>query len=187
MPSEQLDTVLLAGAGVLLAAILAVRVSVGVGLPSLLVYLAIGVLLGESVIGIPFEDYDLASTLGFCALVLILAEGGLTTRWSQVRPAVGVGLALATLGVAVSVLFVAVTAHQLLDLRWQLAVLLGAVVSATDAAAVFSVLRRVPLEPSVSWARWRRSPGSTTHRSQSWSPWSPPAPHPPAARSPPCC
>lgn len=149
MPSEQLDTVLLAGAGVLLAAILAVRVSVGAGLPSLLVYLAIGVLLGESVIGIPFEDYDLASTLGFCALVLILAEGGLTTRWSQVRPAIGVGLALATLGVAVSVLFVAVTAHQLLDLRWQLAVLLGAVVSATDAAAVFSVLRRVPLEPSV--------------------------------------
>jgi cell volume regulation protein A len=149
VPIEQLDTILLVGAGVLLAAILAVRVSVYAGLPSLLVYLAFGVLLGESVVGIPFEDYDLASALGYLALVLILAEGGLTTRWSQVRPAVGLGLALSTIGIAVSVLVMTVAAHALLDLRWQLALLLGAVVSATDAAAVFSVLRQVPLRPRV--------------------------------------
>ena len=149
MPIEQLDTTLLVGAGVLLAAILAVRLSVDAGLPSLLVYLAIGVLLGESVVGIPFEDYDLASALGYVALVLILAEGGLTTRWSQVRPTAGLGLALATVGIAVSVLVMSVAAHLLLDLRWQLALLLGAVVSATDAAAVFSVLRQVPLRSSV--------------------------------------
>ena len=149
MPIHQLDTTLLIGAGVLLAAILAVRVSVDVGLPSLLVYLGIGVLLGESVVGIPFEDYDLAAALGYLALVLILAEGGLTTRWSQVRPAVGLGLALSTVGIAVSVLVMTLAAHVLLDLRWQLALLLGAVVSATDAAAVFSVLRQVPLRSRV--------------------------------------
>ncbi len=149
MSIDQLDTALLLGAGVLLAAIAAVRLSVGAGLPSLLVYLAIGVLLGESVVGIPFEEYDLAHALGFLALVLILADGGLTTRWSQVRPAFGIGLALASVGTAVSVGFMTLTAHLLLGLRWELALLLGATVSATDAAAVFSVLRRVPLRPSV--------------------------------------
>ncbi len=149
MPIEQLDAALLIGAAVLLAAVLAVRLSVGAGFPSLLIYLGFGVVLGESVLGIPFEDYGLASALGYVALILILAEGGLTTRWSAVRPAFGLGLALATVGVAVSVLVVAVTTHLLLDLSWQLAVLLAAVVSATDAAAVFSVLRLVPLRPSV--------------------------------------
>ena len=143
--AHQMDTVLLIGAVVMLAAILAVRLSVGVGLPSLLVYLLIGVLLGESGLGINFEDANVAHALGFAALVLILAEGGLTTQWPEIRPAMRMGVALATLGVAVSVTVVAVGAHYLLGLDWELAILLGAVTSPTDAAAVFSVLRRVPL------------------------------------------
>jgi potassium/hydrogen antiporter len=146
---EELDGVLLAGAAVLLAAILAVRLSVRAGLPSLLVYLGIGILLGDSVIGIEFSNAELAHVLGLAALMLILAEGGLTTRWSDIRPAMGAGLLLATLGVAASVLLVAVPVHFLLGLDWQLAVLLGAVTSPTDAAAVFSVLRSVPLRASV--------------------------------------
>jgi cell volume regulation protein A len=149
VPIEQLDAALLVGAAELLAAVLAVRLSARAGFPSLLVYLGFGVVLGESVLGIPFEDYDVASTLGYVALILILAEGGLTTRWSAVQPAFGLGVALATVGVAVSVLVVAVSTHLLLGLRWELALLLAAVVSATDAAAVFSVLRLVPLRPSV--------------------------------------
>ncbi|MGH3330421.1 MAG: potassium/proton antiporter [Nocardioidaceae bacterium] len=140
-----MDTVLLIGAVVMLAAILAVRVSVGAGLPSLLVYLAMGVLLGEAGLGIDFEDAGVAHALGFAALVLILAEGGLTTHWEEIRPAMRMGVLLATVGVAVSVTIVAVGAHYLFDLDWQTAVLLGAVTSSTDAAAVFSVLRRVPL------------------------------------------
>ena len=142
---EQLDTVLLVGAAVTLAAILAVRVSVRAGLPSLLVYLLMGVLLGDAGAGISFEDPAAARALGFAALVLILAEGGLTTHWPEIRPAMGLGLTLATLGVGVSVAVVAVGSHYLLGLDWQLAVLLGAVTSPTDAAAVFSVLRRVPI------------------------------------------
>jgi cell volume regulation protein A len=146
---DLLDTALFAGAAVMLAAILAVRVSLRAGLPSLLFYLGLGVLLGEAVIGVEFSDAALAHALGFGALILILAEGGLTTRWDDVRPAMGLGALLATLGVTVSVACVAVPAHYLLGLDWQLAVLLGAVTSPTDAAAVFSVLRHVPLRPSI--------------------------------------
>jgi cell volume regulation protein A len=143
--AQQLDAVLLVGAAVMLAAILAVRLSVRVGLPSLLAYLLMGVLLGESAIGIQFDDANVAHALGFGALVLILAEGGLTTAWSEIRPAMGMGAALATLGVAVSVTVMALGGYYLFGLDWQLAILLGAVTSPTDAAAVFSVLRRVPL------------------------------------------
>jgi potassium/hydrogen antiporter len=150
--AHQMDTVLLVGATVMLVAILAVRLSVGVGLPSLLVYLLMGVLLGESGLGIRFEDADVAHALGFAALVLILAEGGLTTQWAEIRPAMGFGVCLATIGVAVSVTVMALGAHYLLGLEWRLAVLLGAVTSPTDAAAVFSVLRRVPLPRSLTGA-----------------------------------
>lgn len=142
---EQLDQFLLVGAAVTFAAVLAVRVSSRAGLPSLLLYLLIGVILGESVIGIGFEDAQVAHALGFAALVVILAEGGLTTNWREVRPSMRLGFSLATIGVAVSVAVVAVGSHYLLGLPWQLAVLLGAVTSPTDAAAVFSVLRVVPL------------------------------------------
>ena len=142
---HQLDTVLLVGAAVMLVAILAVRASVRVGMPSLLIYLLMGVLLGEAGLGIDFENPDVAHALGFAALVVILAEGGLTTAWPDIKPSMKVGVALATLGVAVSIAVVAVGAHLIFGLDWQLAVLLGAVTSPTDAAAVFSVLRRVPL------------------------------------------
>jgi potassium/hydrogen antiporter len=149
---EELDGYLLVGTAVLLAAILAVRVSVRAGLPSLLLYLLMGVALGEAGLGIPFEDAALAHALGFGALVLILAEGGLTTRWSEVRSSIGLGGALASIGVAVSVAVMAVLTHYVLGLDWRLAVLLGAVTSPTDAAAVFSVLRRVPLPRRLTGA-----------------------------------
>jgi cell volume regulation protein A len=141
--AHQMDTVLLIGTVVMLAAILAVRVSVGVGLPSLLAYLLMGVLLGQA--GVGFSDASVAHALGFAALVLILAEGGLTTHWQEIRPAIGMGVLLATLGVAISVTVVAVGARLLFAWDWETAILLGAVTSSTDAAAVFSVLRRVPL------------------------------------------
>ena len=149
---HQLDSFVLMGATVTLLAILAVRVSSRAGLPSLLIYLLMGVALGESVLGIPFEDYQLAHALGFLALAVILAEGGLTTSWSEVRSSMRLGAALATIGVAVSVVVMAVAAHYLLGLPWELAVLLGAVCSPTDAAAVFSVLRVVPLPRRLTGA-----------------------------------
>ncbi len=142
---HQLDAFLLVGSAVTFLAILAVRLSSGVGLPSLLIYLLMGVVLGEAGLGIEFEDAELAHALGFAALAIILAEGGLTTSWREAKPSMRLGLSLATVGVAVSVAIVAVGSHYLLGLPWELAVLLGAVCSPTDAAAVFSVLRVVPL------------------------------------------
>ena len=129
------------GAAVVLVAVLAVRVSVRVGLPSLLMYLAIGVGLGESGLGIQFSDPQLTQSLGLAALVLILAEGGLTTRWRAVRPALGEGIALSTIAVVASVGITGTALHFLLGFDWRLALLWGAVLASTDAAAVFSVLR----------------------------------------------
>ncbi len=149
MDADSLDQLLLVGSGVLLLAILAVRASARVGLPSLLIYLAMGILLGESVLGVEFDDAKTAHALGFAALVVILTEGGLTTKWAEVRPSITLGVALATLGVAISVGVVAVVAHFALGLSWELALLLGAITSPTDAAAVFSVLRKVPLKPKL--------------------------------------
>ncbi len=143
--AHQLDAVLLMGSGITLLAILAVRASSRAGLPSLLIYLLMGVALGEAGLGIHFEDAEVAHALGFAALVVILAEGGLTTQWSAIRPSMRMGVSLATVGVAVSVTLMALGGHYLLGLSWELAILLGAVTSATDAAAVFSVLRVVPL------------------------------------------
>jgi len=136
-----LEVLLGAAAAVVLLGVLAVRASVRLGLPSLLLYLAIGILLGESVLGIQFSDAGLTEAAGLGALVLILTEGGLTTRWAAVRPALGVGIALSTVAVVVSIGVVGAALHLILDLDWRTAFLWGAVLSSTDAAAVFSVLR----------------------------------------------
>ncbi len=150
LDASQLDDFLLTGSAVTLLAVVAVRWTSRAGLPSLLIYLLIGVVLGESVLGFPFDNADLAHSLGFAALALILAEGGLTTSWKRMRPSLLFGLTLATVGVGVSVLVIAAAGHFLLGMPWQLAVLLGAVTSPTDAAAVFSVLRKVPLPARLS-------------------------------------
>jgi len=145
MSIEQFDLGVLVGATVLVIAVVAVRLAASTGTPSLLLYLALGVALGEDGLGVQFDDYALTRVLGYAALVLILVEGGLTTRWSSMRDAVAPAAVLSTVGTAVSVGVVAAAGHWLLDLPWVQALLLGAVVSSTDAAAVFSVLRRVPL------------------------------------------
>ncbi|WP_036372567.1 potassium/proton antiporter [Micromonospora sp. ATCC 39149] len=143
------DLALLLGAGVLLVAVGAVRFSSRLGVPSLLVYLALGVAIGESGLGIRFDDVELTRTLGFCALIVIIAEGGLTARWSTLRPVLGVATALSTVGVVVSILVVGLVVHLLLGLDWRLAMLYGAVLSSTDAAAVFATLRRLRLPPRL--------------------------------------
>lgn len=141
----RLDVWLLAGAVVVLASIAAVRLSYRVGLPSLLAYLGLGLLIGEAGLGVRFDNAELAQTLGLAALVIILAEGGITTNWRHVRSGVPTALLLATLGSLISIAIVAVAVHWLLGSEWRLSLLAGAVLAPTDAAAVFSVLRRLPL------------------------------------------
>ncbi|HWN31717.1 MAG TPA: potassium/proton antiporter [Pseudonocardia sp.] len=147
-----LEAMLGVGAAVVLLSVVAVRASVRLGLPSLLLYLGIGVLLGESVLGFQFENAELTESLGLAALVLILIEGGLTTRWHDVRPSLGLGISLSTLAVAVSIGVTGSALHLLLDLDWRTAFLWGAVLSSTDAAAVFSVLRGVGVRRRLSGA-----------------------------------
>ena len=147
---HDLTPALLVGSVVLLVSVAAVRLSVKSGLPSLLLYLGIGLAIGESGFGIDFNSAELTQVLGYAALVLILAEGGLSTRWEGIRRSMGPATVLATFGVVVSVLVVAAAGRFILHLSWDTALLIGAIVSSTDAAAVFSVLRRVPLPRRIT-------------------------------------
>lgn len=129
----------------LLVAVAAVRVSSRSGLPSLLIYLGIGVAIGQDGIGVHFNDVGLTQVIGYAALVVILAEGGLGTKWHEIKPSLPSAAVLSTLGVAISVGVTAAAAHYLAGMDWRQSLIIGAVVSSTDAAAVFSVLRNVPL------------------------------------------
>ncbi|MEU6538188.1 potassium/proton antiporter [Streptomyces sp. NPDC047000] len=148
---HHLNQLLLVCSLVLLVAVAAVRISSRSGLPSLLVYLGIGVAMGQDGLGdIRFDNAELTQVIGYAALVVILAEGGLGTKWKEIRPVLPSAAVLALAGVAVSVGVTAAGAHWLIGLEWRQALIIGAVVSSTDAAAVFSVLRKIPLPSRVT-------------------------------------
>jgi cell volume regulation protein A len=129
--------------GGILAISMAVAIGAArVGVPTLVAFLALGMLLGsDGPGGIDFEDAELARTVGIAGLAAILYEGGLSTSWRRLRRvAVPAGL-LATVGVVATAVLAGVAAQALFDLSWLEAVLLGAVVASTDAAAVFATLR----------------------------------------------
>ncbi|WP_405940389.1 potassium/proton antiporter [Streptomyces sp. NBC_00726] len=136
---------------VLLVAVAAVRISSRSGLPSLLLYLGIGIALGQDgFFDVKFDNAELTQVIGYAALVVILAEGGLGTKWKEIRPALPAAVLLSLVGVGISVGVTAAGAHYLVGLEWRQALIIGAVVSSTDAAAVFSVLRKVPLPARVT-------------------------------------
>lgn len=133
--------------GVLLVvSLLLSRASSRLSVPVFLLFIAVGMLTGSEGLGIvPFEDYRLSFRVGTVALALILFDGGLNTPLETFRRGLTPAALLATLGVAGTAAVVAVGA-RLLGTPWPLAFLLGAVVSSTDAAAVFSVLRTSGLQ-----------------------------------------
>jgi cell volume regulation protein A len=144
-----LSVALLIGAAVLIVAIAAVKLSTRSGLPSLLIYLGIGLALGNRGLGIDFSDEEMAQVLGYAALILILTEGGVTTKWESIKGSLAPAAALATVGVVVSVGVVALAATVFLGMSWSTGLLIGAILASTDAAAVFAVLRKVPLPRRV--------------------------------------
>jgi potassium/hydrogen antiporter len=137
-----IEYILLGAALLLLVSIVSSKISIKLGIPALLLFVAIGMLAGsEGPGGLYFDDAWLAQFLGIIALVFILFAGGLDTHWSGVRPVLGKGLALATVGVLISGVLVALFATLVLDFTLLEGLLLGVIVSSTDAAAVFAVLR----------------------------------------------
>jgi len=134
--------VVLVASGLLLLGVIASRISSRLGVPAVLVFLALGMLAGsDGPGGIDFDNAELSQTLGVVALALILFSGGISTSWVEVRPVLGQGVALATIGVLITAVTVGLTAMWVFDLPWESGMMLGAIVSSTDAAAVFSVLR----------------------------------------------
>ena len=125
--------------------ILSVVVSKGAGrfgIPALSIFLLIGIVVGrEGPGGYPFSNYLLAQTLGILALIQILHSGGLSTSLDDVRSVRGPGLVLSTVGVVVATVLVGAFSVRFLHLDWLHGLLLGAAVSSTDVAAVFTILR----------------------------------------------
>lgn len=138
----RLEVLLLLVSVFLLVSILASELLRKLGIPALVVFLGIGMLAGsDGPGGIYFDDAWLAQTIGVIALAFILFAGGLDTDWHVVRPAVMSALSLATLGVLLTALLVGVFAAFLLQIPLLEGLLLGAIISSTDAAAVFAILR----------------------------------------------
>lgn len=135
------EVYLLAAGVLLLASLVVSRLGGRLGIPGLLLFLGVGMAAGSDGLGIQFSDYRFAQALGTVALCFILFQGGLTTNWRETRPVIWRGLSLATLGVLLTAGVMAAFAHFLLAWPWLAAWMLGAVVSSTDASAVFSVLK----------------------------------------------
>ncbi len=122
--------------------ILGSKISERIGVPALLVFLGIGMLAGSDGIGgIDFDNAAVANLVGTFALCFILFSGGLDTNWRNVRYVLGRGVTLATLGVVITAGLIGVFTWLLLDFTWQEGLLLGAIISSTDAAAVFALMR----------------------------------------------
>ncbi|HXO78117.1 MAG TPA: potassium/proton antiporter [Puia sp.] len=136
------ENILLVGSVLLLLSILGGKTTSRWGVPTLLFFLLVGILAGsEGLGGIPFDDPPLAQLVGIIALNFILFSGGLSTNFRTISPVLKKGLALSTLGVLLTATSVGVFVHFLLGFSMPVGLLLGAIVSSTDAAAVFSILR----------------------------------------------
>jgi len=141
MPTS-IDVIFIIFSTLVILSILTIKLSNRFGIPSLVLFLAIGMLAGSDGLGgITFDNPSLVRSLGITALVLILFSGGLDTEWSAVRPIVWQGLSLSTIGVLVTALLIGMFVAWVQGFTFLEGLLLGAIVSSTDAAAVFMVLR----------------------------------------------
>lgn len=145
MTADTLSLTVLIAAGVLIAGMVAVRFSYRTGMPGLLLFLLIGVAIGEAGMGLQFDDADLTRTVGTLFLAVILVEGGLTTRWSNLRPVLVPASVLASVGILATVAVTTGLVLLLLRVDLRTALILGSVAASTDAAATFAILRRLPI------------------------------------------
>jgi len=136
------ENILLLGSLLLFVSIVASKTSFKLGIPTLILFLIVGMLAGSDGFGgIYFNDPATAQFLGVVALTFILFSGGLDTKVESVKPILKDGIALATIGVLITAGLAGLFAAYVLGFTWTEGLLLGAVISSTDAAAVFSILR----------------------------------------------
>ncbi len=138
----QTDSFLLLIALILISGVLAAKFSNRIGLPSLVLFILVGMLAGSDGIGfIYFDNPEFAQMVGIFALVMILFEGGLQTKFATVRSVIMPAVSLATVGVLLTSAIVAMAAYLIFDITLLQAFLVGAIVGSTDAAAVFATLK----------------------------------------------
>ena len=142
------ENVLLIGAVIWFVSILLSKTGYKFGVPVLLVFLLIGMLLGVDGLGIEFNNYKHAQIIGMVALTIILFSGGMDTKFSDVKPILGAGVVLSTLGVLLTTLFTGFFIYgishafsHVIHIPLTLALLLAATMSSTDSATVFNILR----------------------------------------------
>jgi len=141
------DAQLILAVGVVLAAgVMAAGLAARLRLPALVLFAGLGMLVGSDGLGfVPFDDYRLARLIGTIALVLILFEGGLAAGWRELRPVLRPALLLAVVATVVTAAIIGLSATSLFDFSLLEGLLLGAILAATDGAAVFALLRGVRL------------------------------------------
>lgn len=136
------ENILLIGSVLIFISVLAGKTSLRIGVPTLLLFLAIGMLAGsEGIGGIQFDNPGLAQFIGIVALNFILFSGGFETDWGSVKPIFWQGVTLSVLGVLITTITLGLFVWWVTDFSIYEGLLLGAIVSSTDAAAVFSILR----------------------------------------------
>lgn len=131
----------------LLVGVVTAKFSTRLGVPSLILFIIVGMVLNTYFF---FDNAPMTQFIGTLALIIILFEGGLQTKWSNVKSVYKPSLSLATIGVIVTTLSIGVAAKFILDVSWLEGMLFGAIVGSTDAAAVFSVLGNKNIKPKIS-------------------------------------
>jgi len=138
---QPLELFLLGLSLMMIFSVLSSKASSLLGVPSLLLFLGVGMLAGsEGPGGIEFNNYSLAFMVGSVSLVFILFDGGMKTQWQKVRPVLGMGIAYSTLGVLFTCLAIGTFVHFGFWVDWLDDFLLGVIVSCTDVVAVFCIL-----------------------------------------------
>lgn len=159
------ETILLWIAAIILVSVVSSKLSDTFAIPALLLFLVIGMLAGsEGIGGIHFDNPQMAKSIGIAALIFIIFSGGLHTSWKEIKPVVGPAVVLSTAGVLLTALITGCFAVYILKFSLLEGMLLGAIVSSTDAAAVFSILRskqinlRSPLKPLLEFESGSNDP-----------------------------
>lgn len=137
-----MNSILLLGAIVLIACVIGSKISTKLGIPTLLFFIGLGMLFGsEGIFKIDFEDYSFAEKICSAALIFIMFYGGFGTKWSTARPVALKATLLSTLGTLITAVLTGLFCHVVFNLPLLEGMLIGSVLSSTDAASVFSILR----------------------------------------------